>query len=147
MTTPLRTTVDRLFAAVEAKDVAAVVGFFADDAVCIDPHYPTPHMAGKVAIADGLAWAFGTLEKMGFTPINYFESQDGNSAAIEMATAHRLPGGRPLNFSQTFIVEARDGRITRLQSYPPYGPNGIGGLLLGLARLQRRLMRRRATGR
>jgi ketosteroid isomerase-like protein len=104
-------------------------------------------MVGKAAIADGLEWAFGTLDKLGFTPTNYFEAEDGNSAAIEMATAHRLPGGRPLDFSQTFIVETRDGRITRLQSYPPYGPGGIGGLLLGLARLQRRFARRRATGR
>lgn len=147
MTSTLRTLMDRLFAAVEAKDVAASVACFADDGVCIDPHYPTPRMVGKAAIADGLTWAFGSLEKMGFTPVNYFEALDGNSAAVEMSTAHRLPGGRPLNFSQTFIIEMRDGLISRLQSYPPYGPNGIGGLLLGITRLQRRLSGRRSAKR
>ena len=145
MTSAVRATIDRLFAAVAAKDIAAALDCFADDAVCIDPHYPAPHMVGKSAIADGLAWAFGTLEAMSLTPVNFFEN--GTSAAIETATAHRLPGGRPLTFTQTFVVETRDGRITRLQSYPPYGPGGIGGLMLGLARLQRRLARLRARRR
>jgi ketosteroid isomerase-like protein len=101
-------------------------------------------MTGKAAIPDGLSWAFRTLETMGFTTVNYFESEDGNSAAVEMATSHRLPGGRPINFMQTFVIETRDGYITRLQSYPPYGPGGIGGFLLKLTRLRRRLARHRA---
>ena len=145
MTMTLRALVDQLFAAVESKNVAAVLDFFAEDSVIIDPHYPTPRMADKAAMAEGLAWAFGTLEKMGFTAVHYFEAADGQSAAVEMDTAHRLPGGRPLNFRQTFVIETRDGRVTRLQSYTPYGPPGIGGLILKLVRLRRRLPRRRST--
>lgn len=142
-----REVVDRLFAAVEAKDLAAAVDCFAEDGVCIDPHYPTPRMVGKAAIAEGLRWAFGTLERLGFTPLHYFEAEDKQSAAVEMATSHRLPGGRSLDFSQTFVVETRDGLVTRLQSYPSYGPGGIGGLVLGLARLQRRVVQLRTIRR
>ncbi len=142
-----RIIVDRLFAAVQAKDIAAAMACFTEDGVCIDPHYPTPRMVGKAAIAEGLRWVFGAMEQLGFTPLNYFESEDKQSAAIEMATSHRLPGGRQLEFSQTFVIETRDGLVTRLQSYPPYGPGGIGGLVLGLVRLQRRLVRRRSAGR
>ena len=142
-----RIIVDRLFAAVQAKDVSAAMACFAEDGVCIDPHYPTPRMVGKAAIAEGLRWVFGTMEQLGFTPVNYFEAEDGQSAAIEMATSHRLPGGRQLEFSQTFVIERRDGLVTRLQSYPPYGPGGIDGLVLGLVRLQRRLVRRGAAAR
>src|SRR5687768_14762239 len=118
----LRSILDRLFTAVEAKDVAAAVECFAEESVCIDPHYPVPRMVGKPAIAEGLRWVFGAMEQLGFTPLNYFEARDGQSAAIEMATSHRLPGGRQLKFSQTFVIETCDGHITRLQAYPPYGP-------------------------
>jgi ketosteroid isomerase-like protein len=141
--TSTRSVIERLFAACEAKDLDAAIRCFAVDAVCHDPHYPTPRMVGRDAITEGLRWAFGSLQKMGFTPIHYLESEDGRVAAVETATAHRLPGGRPLEFQQTFIVETSDGLITRLRSYPPYGPGGIGGLILGLTRLRRRLARRR----
>lgn len=139
MTAALREIVERMFAAVESKQVAAVLSHFADNAVVIDPHYPTPQMHGKPAIADGLQWAFTTLQQMRFTVLNFCAADDGRCVAVETATAHTLPGGRQLQFTQTFMVEIENGLITRLQAYTPYGPNGVGGLFLALVRLRRRL--------
>lgn len=62
MTVALRTLVEDAFAAFEAKDLSAALQYFADDAVMIDPHYPTPHMDGKRAISEGLQWAFSSLD-------------------------------------------------------------------------------------
>jgi ketosteroid isomerase-like protein len=145
MSTALRTAVEQLFAAVEAKDMPAVLALFSDDALIVDPHYPVPRMVGKAAIADGLRWAFANLKSFSFPIVTYCESDDGLHAAVEVATAHVARGGMRLNFPQAFLVDTHDGHITRLQAYTPYGPNGIGGLFLKAARLQRRLagMRRR----
>lgn len=138
MSKELQETMERQFAAIEAKDLDAALSFFADDAVLIDPHYPVPRMVGKAAIADGLRWSFGQMKTFGFTVENYFGSEDGRSAALEVASAHVLNAGMRLNFPQVFVVEARDGLLTRVRAYEPYGPGGIGGIVLGLTRLCRK---------
>ena len=138
-----REQIEGMFAAVMAKDMERVLAFFADDAVLFDPHYPTPKMVGKVAIREGLTWGFGSLEKFGFTIEKFLLNEDGNSGAVEVATAHVLKGGMKLNFPQAFFFDVKDGKLTRLQAYEPYGPNGIGGVVLGLARLRRRVMGKR----
>ena len=51
--TSLHDLVIRAFAAVEAKDLEAMMSLFADDAVVIDPHFPTRQMQGKAAIREG----------------------------------------------------------------------------------------------
>ena len=139
MTTPLRALTERMFAAVEAKDLDASLQCIADDAVFIDPHYPSPSMVGKAAITDGLRWAYKGMKQFGFEIVNYIESPDGQHAAVEMATHHVLQTGMHLRFSQAFFIDARDNLITRLQAYEPYGPAGIVGVVLGVTRLQRRL--------
>jgi ketosteroid isomerase-like protein len=139
VSTAPRATIERLFRAVEAKDLGAVLALCADDAVIIDPHYPVPHMAGKTAIAEGLRWAFGALKTMRFPIVTYCESEDGRHAAVEVATAHVAATGMRLNFPQAFFIDMNDGLITRVQAYTPYGPGGVGGLFLRLARLQWRL--------
>src|SRR5687767_10825942 len=104
-----RARLDRLFAAFEAKDLPTVLSFFADDAIIIDPHYPTPRMVGKAAIVDGLTWAFSAIEQPGFTITNLFETQTGHHMAVEVATAHRFRGGMQVEFPQVFVVETRSG--------------------------------------
>ncbi len=143
MSPTLREIVERPFAVAEAKDLDAFLACFTDDAVLMDPHYPTPRMVGKAAIAEGLRWGFSGMKQFGFTVMNYFESEDGQRAAIEMATHHVLKSGMKLNFSQVFVIETRDGLITRLQAYEPYGPGGIVGIYLLVSRLWR-IVRRRA---
>ncbi|MDB5077197.1 MAG: hypothetical protein JWO42_3376 [Chloroflexi bacterium] len=139
MSTALRPTVERLFSALEAKDLAAALATFADDAVSIDPHYPVSRLEGKAAIAEGLRWAFSTLKTMRFPIVTYCESEDGTHAAVEVATAHVAAAGMHLNFPQAFFIDVHEGLITRVQAYTPYGPNGVGGLFRLLARLQWRL--------
>jgi ketosteroid isomerase-like protein len=138
---PLRRLVESSFAAVEAKDLAAVLATFADDAELDDPHYPNPHMVGKAAIADGLRWAFGGMKQFGFTIVNYCESASGDVVAVEVDTHHILKTGMHLRFPQAFFIQIRDGRIARMQAYVPYGPHGIAGAVLALTRFKRKLSR------
>jgi len=42
--TSLHDLVLHTFAALEAKDLEAMMSLFADDAIVIDPHFPTPQM-------------------------------------------------------------------------------------------------------
>ncbi|HEY8598949.1 MAG TPA: nuclear transport factor 2 family protein [Thermomicrobiales bacterium] len=143
MAESLRGLAERLFDAVEAKDLDGVLALFTEDGLLFDPHYPTPQMIGKSAITAGLQWGFGTMKTFGFTIENFYFGDDGQSAAAEVASAHVLKAGMRLNFPQAFFFEVRDGKFTRVQAYEPYGPNGIGGVVLGLTRLTRRLTGKR----
>jgi ketosteroid isomerase-like protein len=142
----IRTTIDQALHAFTTRDLPAVLAAFAPDAELIDPHYPAPHMRGAAEIGDGVAWAFAGITQFGFTVTAYYERADGQGAAVEVATAHVLRSGMRLTFPQLFVVEARDGRITRLQVYTPHGPPGIGGLFLRAVRLRRRWRRGHAAG-
>lgn len=123
----------QLVVAFEARDLAAALSLFANDAIVIDPHYPQPTMKGKAAITQGFTWAFNNMEKSGFSLLHLWS--DDESGVAEVDTHHIFKGGMKMNFPQVFVVETRNGLITRLQSYPPYGPSGVGGLLTGLVRL------------
>jgi ketosteroid isomerase-like protein len=125
--------------AVEAKDLATILDLLDEDAVVIDPNYPTPRMAGRTAIADGMRWAFGAIAAFRFEPVHAFVSASGEHAALEVEAHHMLPGGRKLELSQVFVIDARDGRVARLQAYQPNGPGGLVGVVLGLTRVARRL--------
>lgn len=125
--------------AIESRDQLALIDLVTEDAVFVDPHYPTPLMVGRQAIGDGLRWAFGAIEAFRFETLLGFDSGDGRHAAVEVDCHHVLRGGRPLAFRQVFIADVRDGRITRLQAYQPYGPGGLVGLVLSLTRLGRRV--------
>ena len=127
----------QLVAAFETRDLPAALDLFAEDAVVIDPHYPQSEMKGKADIKQGLGWAFNNIEKPGFT-VRHLWSED-DSGVVEVDTHHVFRGGMKVNFPQVFVMEIRAGLITRLQSYPPYGPPGIAGLLTGLVRLTWRL--------
>lgn len=127
-----------VFRAIEARDIDAAIAVMAPDVDIFDPHYPVPKMQGHDEFRAGMAWGLSVMEQFGFTITQTFLSQDGEAAAFEVASHHRLKAGRELSFPQVFIVEARDGLIRRLHAYEPYGPNGIGGFFLGIERLKRR---------
>ncbi|MDP3896886.1 MAG: nuclear transport factor 2 family protein [Mesorhizobium sp.] len=133
-----RDILERTFRALEARDKAAALAAFAPDALLFDPHYPQPRMQGLAEIAEGLDWGLSVMKQFGFRTVHFFGSEDGQSGAFEIDTNHVLNTGQALSFPQVFIVETKDGLITRLQAYEPYGPNGIGGLFLGFERLKRR---------
>jgi ketosteroid isomerase-like protein len=139
----LREMVERTIKIVEKMDVDAVMALFAEDALFIDPHYPKPSMQGKAAIREGLVWGFGSMRKMGFPITAYYESPDGKSAVVEVATSHVLKQGMQLNFPQVFVIDTRDGLVTRLQAYEPYGPHGIVGVAQIMTRFVRKLQGKR----
>jgi ketosteroid isomerase-like protein len=136
--TSLHNLVVRTFTTLEAKDLEAMMSLFADDAAVIDPHFPIPQMQGKAAIREAFREAISGMQSFGYTIVNYFESENGQGAAVETATHHVVRQGMKLNFPQVFIFETADGRITRLQAYEPYGPHGIVGVFLFLGRLVKR---------
>jgi len=138
----LHELVVRAFAAIEARDLDALIGLLADDAVVIDPHFPSLRMQGKAAITEGFRGAITGMRSFGYTIVNYCESENGQCAAVETATHHVLKQGAKLNFPQVFVFETANGHITRMQAYEPYGPHGIVGFFLFLGRLQKKLSRK-----
>jgi ketosteroid isomerase-like protein len=132
-----RAEVEGFLAAFAAKNLEAVMAHFAEDAVFYDPHYPQPRMVGRVAIAQGMQWGMSSLEKPGFTLRHLWV--DGNSAVVEVDTHHVIRGALETRFDQVFVMELRDGKLTRLQTYVPYGPHGMGGLVTAVTRLVWRL--------
>lgn len=130
---------ERMFRALEARDKATVMACFTDDAELFDPHYPRPAMKGRAEIEAGIDWGLSVMKQFGFTVERVFAGADGRSAAFEVDTNHVLKAGQKLHFPQVFIAELRDGKVARLRAYEPYGPNGIGGVFLGLERLKRRI--------
>ena len=126
-----------VLAAFEAKDLKRGLSMLAPDAVVIDPHYPQPVMRGHAAIERGMRWAMGTLEKPGFTVRRIWLG--GNTVVAEVDASHVIRGPVRQQFTQVFVAETREGKITHLRSYPPYGPHGTGGVMLRLTRLMWRL--------
>lgn len=139
----LQALVDRNLDAVTAKNATAVLATFTDDGVLIDPHYPDSEMRGKAAIAAGLEFGFGLMKTFGFDERRYFLGPDGTSLAVHCLCHHVLQGGRPLTFPQVFVVHTRDGLIAHCQAFEPYGPGGIGGILLGVGKTLYRVRRAR----
>ena len=138
---------ERMFRALESRDRDAALATFAPDAVLFDPHYPQPRMQGRSEIAEGLDWGLSVMQRFGFRTVHFFGSNDGKSGALEIDTNHALKSGQNLVFPQMFVVETRDGLVTALRAYEPYGPNGIGGVFLGIERLKRRQKARRRSSR
>lgn len=128
-----REQINAFFTAFMSKDLVVVMWHFADDAVMIDPHYPQSVMHGRTEIERGLAWSFRNLVKPGFDIRQVWI--EGDSASIEVATHHEFKGGLVMHFDQVFVVETHDGKITRLQTYAPYAPQGITGIFTRLTRL------------
>ena len=122
-----------LIAAFTAKNLDAVLAMFADDAVLIDPHYPEPRMKGCAAIERGIRWGLASLDKPGFSLRH--SAINGDIGFFEVDTKHRLKIGMTIAFDQVFVMEARDGKITRLQAYEPYPAPSVAGLIRRASRL------------
>jgi ketosteroid isomerase-like protein len=120
-----------------SKDLPKVMSYFTDDAVLYDPHYPQPRMVGKAAIQQGLEWGMSSLEKPGFKLRHMWT--DENSGVAELDTHHLIKGGIEAKFDQVFVFEVRDGKFTRLQSYVPYPPHGIAGIIGNVTKVMWRL--------
>ncbi len=76
----LHDIVTRTFTTLEAKDLEKMMSFFTDDAILIDPHFPSPRIQGKATIRDGrnaVLWLYRCqlLRVHGWTTCG---SRDGN---------------------------------------------------------------------
>jgi ketosteroid isomerase-like protein len=129
----LKSMVEGLFKAFITKDVDKVMSFFAEDALFFDPHYPQQRMVGREAILQGVTWGLSSMEKPGFKIRKIW--QDGNSGVVETDTHHVIKGGIETKFEQVFVFETRHGKFSRVQSYVPYSPNGIAGVVGNATRL------------
>ncbi|MCA9936905.1 MAG: nuclear transport factor 2 family protein [Ardenticatenaceae bacterium] len=130
-------TFEGLIAAFESKNLESVMKYFAEDAVLYDPHYPVPRMMGTAAIRQGMEWGLGNMEKPGFAIRHYWD--DGRVGAAELDTHHVFKGGMELKIDQVFVFEVEGNKFKRMQSYVPYSPPGISGLLTKVTRLIWRL--------
>lgn len=127
MTTPALQSLLDLLDGFQAKDVEAILGLFAADAVFTDPHYPPPigpTMTGHDAIREAVTWALGVLEQPGFTVRHQlWNPENPNVAAVEVGTHHRMVGGAMVTPPQLFVAEVGDdGLLRRVQGYAPYPP-------------------------
>lgn len=120
MTTSPKDVALQVIAAMSAKNLEGMLALFADDASFFDPHYPTPLMQGKDAIRGNMAWALGFLREMHWTVLRSWESAD--SVVLEVDTRHVGPDGSLITPPQVFVVDVKDGQVTRWQSFVPYPP-------------------------
>ena len=141
METNLSKLVRELFDAVEAKNIDEILSFYHEDIDFIDPHYPKVHMKGKEEIVKGLTWGFKAVKSFKFSTINYFENAEGTSASVEYDTKIELSNGKKLNYPQVFIIEANNGKVSRLQAYETYGPHGVLKVILMVTRIINKVMR------
>jgi ketosteroid isomerase-like protein len=139
MDASLQNLITQTFAGLEAKDLNALMGLFDEDALLIDPHFPAHTLRGHTEIRDGFKTSIARTRSYGYQIRNSFASENAQGAAVEVNTHHVLETGKHLEFPQVFVFETVNGRITRLQAYEPYGPPGVVGFFIGLARLKRRL--------
>jgi ketosteroid isomerase-like protein len=120
MTTATKTQVEDMLKAFEAKNVEALLTYFAEDGIFFDPHYPEPQMQGKAAIRQGFEFAFNIIQKPGFHIRNFWANE--HRGAVEVDTHHIFQDGNEARFPQVFVFEMQDELLTRFQSYVPYSP-------------------------
>jgi ketosteroid isomerase-like protein len=112
----------------ESKDINQVMSHFTDDAVLIDPHYPIIEMRGKEAIKKGLLWGLKPLISASFEIEKFWIT--GNEGAVKVETNHVFKGGRKISINQVFLFAMNDKKkIIYLQSFVPYRPHGLEGLM------------------
>jgi len=126
--------IEAVFRSFESKDIDLIMSLFADDAILIDPHYPVMEMKGKEAIRKGLTWGLKPLITASFTTEKLWV--DGNEGAIKLITNHVFKGGNKVDIIQVFLFALNnEKKFLYLQSFVPYRPPGLSGLIPRLTKL------------
>jgi hypothetical protein len=97
--TAIHDLVRRAFATLQVKDLETLMQLFADDAVVIDPHFPTLLIQGKVTIRKGFREAMSGMRSFGYTIVNYFESRMGK--VRQSRRPHTMSSNK--EWSETFL--------------------------------------------
>jgi ketosteroid isomerase-like protein len=112
----------------ETKDIDQIMPHFADEAILIDPHYPIIEMKGKDAIRKGLSWGLKPLVSASFEIEKFWVS--GNEGVAKVDTNHVFKGGKKISIKQVFLFSMNEKKkIIYMQSFVPYRPDGIDGLV------------------
>lgn len=111
-------TLKRFVAAFNAHDLDAVMSFFADDCELMLPRGPDPwgqKYVGKAEVRKGLATRFE-----GIPDVHYGDDQhwiSGNHAVSQWTLTGTTKDGKKINVRGCDLLEFRDGKIIRKDSY------------------------------
>ncbi len=122
----------------EEKNLQGFLELCDPSCVIRDPHYPRPEMKGLAAIRQGMSWAFRTLKRASFEVHHIWI--DGPQATVYVQTHHQMMGGLRVDVPQIFYICWNGDKITRIESFLPYRPGGIPGLVIRLYAVLWRLL-------
>ncbi len=111
-------TLKALLEAFNAHDIDAVMAFFADDCELDMPKGPEPwgqRLSGKEAVRKGLLSRFEGLPDVHYGEDRHWVS--GNFGASEWLLTGTTTSGEKLRVRGVDLLEFRDGRIVRKDSY------------------------------
>jgi ketosteroid isomerase-like protein len=118
-TAPVTTkTLERLLAAFNAHDLDAVMSFFADDCVLEMPRGPDPwgrRLEGREQVREGLASRFAGLPDVHYGDDRHWVA--GDRGCSEWLLTGTSPSGEPVEVRGCDLLEFRDGKIVRKDSY------------------------------
>jgi ketosteroid isomerase-like protein len=121
MTTVEREYIEAVLGAFEQGDADDASAVFAEDGVFVDPRYPDEEYHGPEGVRRALEQGFeNAIERSRFVVRNFWTN--GASCAVEVESHHVTTDGSERAFSQVFVVETDNGRVTRWQSYLPCSP-------------------------
>jgi ketosteroid isomerase-like protein len=107
--------VQAVLGAMSAKDKDAVMRLWADDAQMYNPRDPDSFIVGSAAIGQAMEIAFGLFKQVEWQPVKAWE--DETSAVLETRTHQVAHDGTERTITQVFIVDVRDGQVTRWRSF------------------------------
>lgn len=111
--------IHRIFEAWENKDPETPAEYWAKEGVYIDPHYPEAEYRGPEAVQRALESGLEeSIAQPRLTIQHVWEDED--SFVVEVRTHHTLVDDTEVDYQQVFVIETRDGKITRWQSYLPF---------------------------
>lgn len=113
------------FAAIEARDLDAMLALHAPDAVQTMPFQASgetadealPRLDGVEAIGGYWQQASAVLPEAAFVDVLMIEGADGESVVVEARGDMTTADGRPYDNRYVWVLRVEDGRITEVREY------------------------------
>ena len=109
---------DALLDAFNARDVDAIMAFFAEDCVFDTPRGPAPgghRLVGKEQVRNGFQARFDGIPDIEYTDARHFAS--GDRGVSEWTIRGTTASGEPIEVRGCDLFEFSDGKISRKDSY------------------------------
>ena len=119
----MKVTVDTLKQVLDAfnrHDLDAIMDYFSDDCSFDFPRGPEPwgqRFVGKAQVREGLASRFKGIPDVHYGDDSHWVSADGTQGVSEWTLTGTTTTGVKLNVRGCDLLEFRDGKITRKNSY------------------------------